>query len=185
MVHSAAPPLLLAAITVMCTLVVSAAVAWLARMMGSRAIQAVYYARDVTMSATSVAILMLAVAAFGSGYLTTPFALTAAYAPALTSRMLDSHPLRIRRLMGIAAGLAALAVTYEAALSFLRLGPSGTTLSWGATIAEGREHLSYAPEVSLVPAVFLMLTLWSLTTVAGAMGLGEQNSQSGSHPGKP
>lgn len=56
----------------------------------------------------------------------------------------------------------AVMIVVEGSMSFLGLGVPPPTPSWGSMIAEGREVLDEAPHVTLVPAAFLFLTVFSL-----------------------
>jgi peptide/nickel transport system permease protein len=58
--------------------------------------------------------------------------------------------------------VSAYMIVAEGALSFLGLGVSPPTPSWGGMIAEGREVLEEAPHVTLFPAAALFLTVLSL-----------------------
>ncbi|MEM7407804.1 MAG: hypothetical protein AAF458_21110 [Pseudomonadota bacterium] len=52
------------------------------------------------------------------------------------------------------------AIVIEGTLGFLGLVPA-FAFSWGDAIRSGREHLAYAPQMSLIPVVMVVATLWS------------------------
>ena len=68
---------------------------------------------------------------------------------------------------------ALLVVSYmivaEGTLSFLGLGVSAPTPSWGEMISGGREVLVEAPHVSLIPALILFLTVLSFNLIGDAV----------------
>jgi peptide/nickel transport system permease protein len=68
---------------------------------------------------------------------------------------------------------ALLVVSYmivaEGALSFLGLGVLPPTPSWGGMIAEGKEVLDEAPHISLIPALFLFLTVLSFNIIGDSL----------------
>ena len=51
------------------------------------------------------------------------------------------------------------AIIFEAFLSFLGLGIQPPAASWGSMLSEGVQALSYAPHMTIIPAVALSLTL--------------------------
>jgi peptide/nickel transport system permease protein len=53
----------------------------------------------------------------------------------------------------------ALAILAEAALSFLGIGVQAPTPSWGNMVADGRDYLTIAPWVSLIPGLFVFLAV--------------------------
>lgn len=57
----------------------------------------------------------------------------------------------------IATFAVAQAIIAEAALSFLGLGISGATPSWGAMLADGRTYLAIAPWLATIPGLFITL----------------------------
>lgn len=70
------------------------------------------------------------------------------------------------------------AMIVEASLSFLGLGVRPPTASWGAMIAEGKAYLTNAPQIAMVPSVFLLVSVASLNMLGDATrsrfeGLGE------------
>jgi peptide/nickel transport system permease protein len=68
---------------------------------------------------------------------------------------------------------ALLVVSYmivaEGTLSFLGLGVSPPTPSWGGMIAEGKEVLDEAPHICLLPALILFLTVLSFNIIGDAL----------------
>ena len=56
-------------------------------------------------------------------------------------------------------------IVAEGALSFIGLGVPAPTPSWGGMIAEGREVLSQAPHVSLLPSLVMFVTVLSFNLI--------------------
>jgi peptide/nickel transport system permease protein len=65
--------------------------------------------------------------------------------------------------------IMALMIVVEGVLSFLGLSVPPPTPSWGGMIAEGREVLSEAPHVCLIPAAVLFLTVLSLNILGDTL----------------
>ncbi|WP_051305577.1 ABC transporter permease [Desulfogranum mediterraneum] len=65
--------------------------------------------------------------------------------------------------------IMALMIVVEGVLSFLGLSVPPPTPSWGGMIAAGREVLSEAPHVCLVPATILFLTVLSLNVLGDTL----------------
>ncbi|MFH0782681.1 MAG: ABC transporter permease [Pseudomonadota bacterium] len=65
--------------------------------------------------------------------------------------------------------IMALMIVLEGVLSFLGLSVPAPTPSWGGMIAEGREVLSEAPHVCLIPATILFLTVLSLNILGDTL----------------
>lgn len=65
--------------------------------------------------------------------------------------------------------IMALMIVVEGVLSFLGLSVPPPTPSWGGMIAEGREVLSEAPHVCLIPATVLFLTVLSLNILGDTL----------------
>ncbi|MAP13208.1 MAG: hypothetical protein CMQ61_14280, partial [Gammaproteobacteria bacterium] len=62
--------------------------------------------------------------------------------------------------------MQASALAWMGAAGFLGFGRHVAAADWGAAIASGREHLLYAPQVSLLPALALCVTIWAWRSVA-------------------
>ncbi|MGR3322430.1 MAG: ABC transporter permease [Pseudooceanicola sp.] len=62
-----------------------------------------------------------------------------------------------------------IAIVIEGALSFLGLSVKAPTPSWGGIIAEGREHLSTSPHISMYPTLVMFLTVLSFNLVGDAI----------------
>ncbi|WP_375690486.1 ABC transporter permease [Pseudooceanicola sp. LIPI14-2-Ac024] len=62
-----------------------------------------------------------------------------------------------------------IAIVVEGSLSFLGLSVKAPTPSWGGIIAEGREHLSTSPWISLYPTLIMFLTVLSFNLVGDAI----------------
>jgi ABC-type dipeptide/oligopeptide/nickel transport system permease subunit len=57
----------------------------------------------------------------------------------------------------------------EASLSFLGLGISPPTPTWGNMIKAGVAHLDYAPWLCLFPGVFILLTVLSFNMIGDGL----------------
>jgi peptide/nickel transport system permease protein len=68
-----------------------------------------------------------------------------------------------------AAVSMAVAITLEAALSFLGLGAQPPTPSWGNMINAGRAFMSAAPLMVIVPAVAILVTVLSLNLLGSGL----------------
>jgi len=65
----------------------------------------------------------------------------------------------------------AITIVVEGALSFLGVGVPPPAPSWGSMIAEGRESLEIAPQISFLPAVTMFLTVLSFNVVGDTLRL--------------
>ena len=72
-------------------------------------------------------------------------------------------------LMVYALLVVAYMIVAEGALSFLGMGVPPPTPSWGGMIAEGRERLSTAPHVSLIPEAVMFLTVLAFNLMGDAL----------------
>jgi peptide/nickel transport system permease protein len=92
---------------------------------------------------------------------------------------LGSQPLRValrhlvpaaRRALLVQAtfGIAG-AIVAEASLSFLGIGASAASPSWGAMLAEGRTFLLLAPHLTIFPGVAIALTVLAINLVGEAL----------------
>jgi peptide/nickel transport system permease protein len=89
------------------------------------------------------------------------YVLAARAAGATTARVLLRHVVAnaIGPIIVLATTRVAIAVLAEATLSFLGLGISPPTPSWGVLIAEGQPYLITAPWLSLWPGLMIMLVV--------------------------
>lgn len=71
-------------------------------------------------------------------------------------------------LVQVGIGMAG-AILAEAFLSFLGLGVTPPTPSWGSMLNEARNHLFDAPHMVVFPSVMLMATVMSLNLVSDAL----------------
>jgi peptide/nickel transport system permease protein len=62
-----------------------------------------------------------------------------------------------------------LAILAEAGLSFLGLGVKPTTPTWGLLIADGRQFISRAPHISVMPGLAIMVTVLAFNTVGDGL----------------
>lgn len=69
-------------------------------------------------------------------------------------------------LMSMNLGIA---ILVAAGLSFLGLGISPPTPSWGGMVSEGFVYLSSYPLMSIAPGVFVMVTVWSFNVMGDAL----------------
>ena len=74
------------------------------------------------------------------------------------------QPLLVQASIGMAA-----AILLEASLSFLGLGITPPTPSWGAMLNDGRSHLFDAPHMVLFPSLALILTVLSFNFLGDAL----------------
>ena len=74
------------------------------------------------------------------------------------------QPILVQASIGMAA-----AILLEASLSFLGLGISPPTPSWGAMLNDGRGHLFDAPHMVVFPSVALVLTVLSFNFLGDAL----------------
>jgi len=73
-------------------------------------------------------------------------------------------PLLIQATFGLAAAIVA-----EGSLSFLGLGVTPPTPSWGSMLNEGRQFLLVAPQLTAYPGIALMLTVLALNLIGDAL----------------
>jgi peptide/nickel transport system permease protein len=69
-------------------------------------------------------------------------------------------PVPVLAIMGLGE-----AILFAAGLSFLGMGTQPPSPEWGAMLSEGRNYLSVAPWVSVIPGVIVTLTVIALTVV--------------------
>jgi peptide/nickel transport system permease protein len=74
------------------------------------------------------------------------------------------QPVLVQASIGMAAAILA-----EAALSFLGLGISPPTPSWGAMLNDGRSHLFDAPHMVIFPSLALVMTVLSFNFLGDAL----------------
>lgn len=65
--------------------------------------------------------------------------------------------------------VVAFMIMAEGSLSFLGLGVSAPTPSWGRMIAEGRDVLDESPHVSMIPAAIMILTVISFNFIGDSL----------------
>lgn len=73
-------------------------------------------------------------------------------------------PLVIQATVGLAAAIVA-----EGSLSFLGLGVTPPTPSWGSMLNDGRQFLLVAPHLTTYPGIAIMLTVLALNLVGDAL----------------
>jgi len=90
---------------------------------------------------------------------------------ASTVRIFASHilPNIIQPVLVQASVGMAVAILSEASLSFLGLGITPPTPSWGSMLNEGRNHLFDAPHLVVFPSVALVLTVLSFNFLGDAL----------------
>jgi peptide/nickel transport system permease protein len=74
------------------------------------------------------------------------------------------QPILIQASIGMAAAILA-----EASLSFLGLGISPPTPSWGAMLNDARSHLFDAPHMVVFPSIALVMTVLSFNFLGDAL----------------
>ena len=96
------------------------------------------------------------------------FVLSARLTGARAGHILIRHvtPRVIGSLLTYGLLICGIAIITEASLSFLGLGISPPTPSWGSMMADGKTDLSTAPQSVLVPGLLLFLTVVSLNLLA-------------------
>lgn len=96
------------------------------------------------------------------------FVLSARLTGARAGHILIRHvtPRVIGSLLTYGLLICGIAIITEASLSFLGLGISPPTPSWGSMMADGKTDLSTAPQIVLVPGLLLFLTVVSLNLLA-------------------
>ena len=57
----------------------------------------------------------------------------------------------------------------EASLSFLGLGIQPPTPSWGGMINEGKNFLRIAPHISIIPGLFICMTVLSFNLIGESL----------------
>jgi len=90
---------------------------------------------------------------------------------ASNTRILTNHIMRSiwSPVIVIASLQVANAILLEATLSFFGLGVSTPTASWGYMISTGRSYLMIAPWLSLIPGVFILMTVLSLNLLGDGL----------------
>lgn len=72
----------------------------------------------------------------------------------------------VSSVLSYALVIVAVAIVIEASLSFLGLGVSPSTPTWGGMIAAGQPDLENSPHICLIPALALFFTVLSLSALA-------------------
>ena len=99
------------------------------------------------------------------------FILSSSLAGAKRAHLITRHivPNLAGRLLTYGLLTVGVAMILEASLSFLGLGVRPPTPSWGSMIAEGKSYLANVPQISLVPAVFLLVAVGSLNWLGDSL----------------
>ena len=113
-----------------------------------------------------IVLLMMAVHWYGLHWLTYISALTVALLPELRAPLMPLVRWTWGTALAIFCLMQASALAWMGAAGFLGFGRHVAAADWGAAIASGREHLLYAPQVSLLPALALCVTIWAWRSVA-------------------
>jgi ABC-type dipeptide/oligopeptide/nickel transport system permease subunit len=119
-------------------------------------------------------LMLVALAGWPGGYVALALALGLMIAPRVASACLQARPetaqgcpqqaglhLIAEIIRGFGGALALVAL-----LGFMRLTPPDDAANWGAAIAQGREHLGYAPAMMWIPALALWLSLIACQQIA-------------------
>ncbi len=72
-------------------------------------------------------------------------------------------------MLGYALTIMSVIIVAEGALSFVGVGVPPPTPSWGNMISEGTSMLESAPHISLVPSLFMFLTVLSMNVLGDAI----------------
>jgi peptide/nickel transport system permease protein len=95
----------------------------------------------------------------------------AVVAGASTPRILIGEllPNIMSTILIMTAIVAAMAIIFEASLSFLGAGVQPPTASWGSLVAEGQSQVRTAPWISLAPGLALFVTVLTMNAIADGL----------------
>jgi peptide/nickel transport system permease protein len=96
-----------------------------------------------------------------------PYVLAARFSGGTTSRIVTTHVLR--NLMVQATSAASIAIVAESTLSYLGLGTTPPTPSWGRMIASTQQYLLVHPMLTLWPALFICVTVVGVTLLGDGL----------------
>lgn len=160
---------------------------------------------DAALSFPGVLLAIALIAVLGSGALQVSVALGVMFAPLFArtvraetlsvvnegyvtiSRGLGTSAIRtvymhivpnvLPNILVIATSSFAIAITIEAALSFLGLGSQPPTPTWGLMLREARNYLQVAPHLAILPGVVLALCVYALNALGDALSSWFDRSQ--------
>ena len=129
-----------------------------------------------------VLLMLIALAGWPGGYITLTSALALMAAPRFVwaNEPTDQPVQRARRRQFVFQLVAQTVRTFGtslaivALLGFMRLIPPDDAANWGAAMAQGREHLGYAPAMVWLPALTLWLTLLASQQIAESISQEQQ-----------
>ena len=103
--------------------------------------------------------------------LRSPFVLAARFAGGTTPRIVFTHVLRnlMPSLVVQATSAASIAIVAESTLSYLGLGTTPPTPSWGRMLASTQQYLLVHPLLTLWPALFICLTVVGVTLLGDGL----------------
>ena len=100
-----------------------------------------------------------------------PYVLAARFSGGTTFRIVTTHVLRnlMPSLMVQATSAASIAIVAESTLSYLGLGTTPPTPSWGRMIASTQQYLLVHPMLTLWPALFICVTVVGVTLLGDGL----------------
>ena len=103
--------------------------------------------------------------------LRSPYVQAARYAGGTTPRIVTNHVLRnlMPSLTVQATSAASIAVVAESTLSYLGLGTTPPTPSWGRMLASTQQYLLVYPMLTLWPALFICVTVVAVTLLGDGL----------------
>jgi peptide/nickel transport system permease protein len=103
--------------------------------------------------------------------LRSPFVLAARFAGGTTPQIVFTHVLRnlMPSLVVQATSAASIAIVAESTLSYLGLGTTPPTPSWGRMLASTQQYLLVHPLLTLWPALFICLTVVGVTLLGDGL----------------
>ena len=103
--------------------------------------------------------------------LRSPYVQAARFAGSTTSRVVTNHVLRnlMPSLTVQATSAASIAVVAESTLSYLGLGTTPPTPSWGRMLASTQQYLLVHPMLTLWPALFICITVVGVTLLGDGL----------------
>ena len=103
--------------------------------------------------------------------LRSPYVQAARFAGSTTSRVVTNHVLRnlMPSLTVQATSAASIAIVAESTLSYLGLGTTPPTPSWGRMLASTQQYLLVHPMLTLWPALFICVTVVAVTLLGDGL----------------
>jgi peptide/nickel transport system permease protein len=152
---------------------------------------------DACMAFPSILLAIAIIAALGSGMENVIIALSITYTPR-TARIVRGKVLSVREEVYVEAAhsigldhlriifkyilpnilsplivqvslILALSILAEAGLSYIGAGTPPPTPSWGNILADGRPHMIKAPWMTIIPGVFIMISVLGLNIIGDGL----------------